>query len=85
MRGGPSLCFGNRYVKRGERKILKQDMKNFYGWSMSNCLPTGEFHAIEITKRNQRRIYKIFLLIPDKINCGYLLECDLEFPSIQHR
>ena len=35
MRGGPSFCMGNRYVKRGERKIVYEDMNNLYGWSMS--------------------------------------------------
>ena len=35
MRGGPSACMGNRYVKRGERKIVYEDMTIFYGWSMS--------------------------------------------------
>ena len=28
MRGGPSACMGNRYVKRGERKIVYEDMTN---------------------------------------------------------
>ena len=35
MRGGPSSCMGNRYVRRGERKIVYEDMNNLYGWSMS--------------------------------------------------
>ena len=28
MRGGPSACMGNRFVKRGERKIVYEDMTN---------------------------------------------------------
>ena len=28
MRGGPSSCMGNRYVMRGERKIVYEDMNN---------------------------------------------------------
>ena len=28
MRGGPSACMGNRYVKRGERNIVYEDMTN---------------------------------------------------------
>ena len=28
MKGGPSSCMGNRYVKRGERKIVYEDMNN---------------------------------------------------------
>ena len=35
MRGGPSSCLGNRYVKRGARKIVYEDVNNLYGWSMS--------------------------------------------------
>ena len=35
MRGGPSSFMGNRYVKRGERKIVYEDMNNLYGWNMS--------------------------------------------------
>ena len=31
MRGGPSACMGNRYVKRGERKIVYEDVNNLYG------------------------------------------------------
>ena len=31
MRGGPSSCMGNRYVKRGERKIVFEDINNLYG------------------------------------------------------
>ena len=43
MRGGPSACMGNRYVKRGERKIVYEDMTIFYGWSMPQYLPFGDF------------------------------------------
>ena len=28
MRGGPCACMGNHYVKRGERKIVYEDMNN---------------------------------------------------------
>ena len=43
MRGGSKACMGNRYVKRGERKIVNEDMTNLYCWSMSQSLPTGDF------------------------------------------
>ena len=49
MRGGPSNCMGNCHVKRGEIKILYEDMNNPYGWSMSQYLPTRDFHAIDLT------------------------------------
>ena len=31
MRGGPSSCMGNRYVKRGDGKIVYEDIYNLYG------------------------------------------------------
>ena len=80
MRGGPSACMGNRYVKRGERKILYEDMNNLYGWSMSQYLPTGGFREIEVTRSSLRRI----LRTPDNDEHGFLLECDLEYPSSIH-
>ena len=49
MRGGSSSCMANRYVKRGERKIGYEEMKNLYGWSMSQYLTTGDFRKIKVT------------------------------------
>ena len=49
MRGGPRSCMGNRYLKRGE-KIVYEKMKNLFGWSMLQYLPTREFR-----KNNFRR------------------------------
>ena len=48
MRGGPSSCMGNRYVKRGDRKIVYEDMNILYGWSMSQDLPTGIFVKLKL-------------------------------------
>ena len=61
MRGGPSACMGNRYVKGGENKILYEDLNNLYGWSMSQYLPTGDFHEIKVTRSS----VKSFLRTPD--------------------
>ena len=80
MRGGPSSCMGNRYVKRGERKIVYEDMNNLYGWSMSQYLPTGDFYEIEVT----RSTLKTILRTPDNDEHGFLIECDLEYPSSIH-
>ena len=77
MRGGPSACMGNRYVKRGERKILYEDLNNLYGWSMSQYLPTGNFREIKVTKS----CLKSILRTPDNDEHGFLLDCDLEYPS----
>ena len=80
MRGGPSSCMGSRYVKRGDRKIVCEDMNNLYGWSMSQKLPTGDFREIEVTRSSLKRI----LRTPDNDEHGFLIECDLEYPSSIH-
>ena len=49
MRGGPSSCMGNRYVKRGERKLVYEEMNNLFGWSMSQYLPTGGLREVRVT------------------------------------
>ena len=48
---------------------------------MSQNLPTGVFQPIRFTKKNETSLLKSFLNTPDQIKCGYLLECDLEYPS----
>ena len=74
MRGGPSSCMGNGYVKRGERKIIYEDMNNLYGWSMSQYLPTGAFREIKVTRSSLKTI----LRTPDNEEHGFSMECDLE-------
>ena len=80
MRGGPSSCMGNRYVKRGERKIVYEDMNNRYGWSMSQYLRTGDFREIKATRSSLKTI----LRTPDNDDHGFLIECNLEDPSSIH-
>ena len=80
MKGGPSSCMGNRYVKRGERKIVYEDMNHLCGWSMSQNLPTGDFHEIKVTRSSLEKI----LRTPDNDEHGFLIECDLEYPSSIH-
>ena len=80
MRGGPSACIGNRHVRRGERRIVYEDLNNLYGWSMSQYLPTGDFHEIKVTKSNLKTI----LRTPDNDEHGFLIECDLEYPNSIH-
>ena len=58
---------GNRHVKRGERKIVYEDMNNLYGWSKSQYLPTGDFHEIEVTRNSVKRI----LRTPDNDEHGF--------------
>ena len=80
MRGGPCSCMGNRYVKRGERTIVYEDTNNLYGWSMSQYLPTGDFCEIKVS----RSTVKTILRTPDNDEHGFLIECDLEYPSNIH-
>ena len=81
MRGGPSACMGKRYVRRGDRKIVYEDMTNLYGWSLSQFLPTGDFREIQVTRSSLKTI----LRTPDNYEHGFLIECDLEYPSIIHK
>ena len=81
MKGGPSSCMGNRYVKRGERKIVYDDMTNLYGWSMSQYLPAGDFREIKVTRTSVKTI----LRTPDNNEHGFLIECDLEYPNTLHK
>ena len=80
MRVGTSSCIGNRYVKRGGRKIVYEDMNNLFGWSMSQYLPTGDFREIEVTRSSVKTILRTL----DNDEHGFLIECDLEYPSSIH-
>ena len=80
MRGGPSSCMGNRYVERGDRKIVYEDMNNLYGWSMFKYLPTGDFRELKVT----RKCLKTMLRTPDNDEHGFSIEGDLEYPSSIH-
>ena len=80
MRGGPSSCMGSRCVKRGERKIVYENMNNLHGWTMSQYLPTGEYREIKVTRSSAKTI----LRTPDNDEHGFLIECDLEYPNSIH-
>ena len=80
MRGGPSSCMGNRYLKRGESKIVYEDMNNLYGWIKFQLLPTGDFREVKVTRINLKTI----LRTPDNDEHGLLIECELEYPSSIH-
>ena len=66
-RGGPSSCMGNRYVERGERKIVYKDLNNLFGWSMSQYLPSRGFREIEVTRSSLKAI----LRTPDNDEYGF--------------
>ena len=48
MRGGLSSCMDNRYVKRGERKIVYEDMNNLFGWSSHNIYQLQIFKNLKL-------------------------------------
>ena len=48
---------------------------------MSQFLPTGGFHEIELTKKNGKNVSKKIVRTPDKIKGGFFLEYNLEQPS----
>ena len=80
MRGGPSSCMGNRYVKRRKRKTVYEDMNNLYGWSRSQYPPTGDLREIKVTRNSLNTI----LRTPDIEEHGFSIECDFEYPSSIH-
>ena len=80
IRGGPSSCMANRYVKRGERKIVYEKKNNLYGWNMSQYLPIADFREFKVTRSNLKTV----LRIPYKDKHGFLIECDLEYLSSIH-
>ena len=80
MRGGPSSCMFNRYVKRGERKIVYENMNNLFGWSTSQYSPNGNFCEINVTRSSLQTI----LGTPDNDDFDFLINCDLEYPFSIH-
>ena len=80
MRGGPRLCMGNRCVKKGERKLVYEDMDQLYGWSVSRYLPTGDFYEVKVTRISLKTISRT----PDDDEHGFFKGCDLEYPSSIH-
>ena len=82
MRGGPTSCMGTLYVKRRQRKIVYEDLTNLYIWSMSQYLPTGDFHELNLS--NKIGLLKSILRTPDNYRHGFLTDFDLEYPSSIH-
>ena len=55
-------------------------MSILYGWSVSHYLPTDDFSEVKVTRSRLKTI----LRTPDKCEKGFLVECDLEYPSSIH-
>ena len=59
-------------------------MTNFYGTSMYQNLPTGNFDEVEVTETIKHNLLKSISDTNDYHNHGYLIECDLEYPPKIH-
>ena len=76
----------NKYMKeynleKPSKYIHYLDSNNLYGWSMSQCLPTGGFKWL-----TPKQIDKIMskTLLPDNEK-GYIFEVDLDYPEDLHK
>ena len=74
---------GSEYDKSKPTKYLQYlDANNLYGWVMSQPLPTGEFHWVELKKDwSPKTIIKELAV---KKNHGNLLEVDVTYPRKLH-
>ena len=91
MRGGVSYIanrYGkanNKYMKEYNKKatskyIMYLDANNFYGWAMSQYLPTGGFRWL-----TEKEINKIDLAkYKEDGKKGVILEVDLKYPQELH-
>jgi len=60
--------------------LLYVDANNLYGWAMSQKLPTGNFNFLTEEEGKKFDVLKI----SDDSETGYIIECDLEYPSELH-
>ena len=59
--------------------ITYLDKNNLYGWTMSECLPYGEFEWLKNVDR-----FNVNYSINEKSEIGYFPEVDLEYPDELH-
>lgn len=93
MRGGMSVI-SNRYARANNQYLHPEDYSssepksyicyldanNLYGWAMSQPLPIGGFRFL-----SDAEVASIdFAAVPDDAEIGYILECDLLYPSELH-
>ena len=53
----------------------------YYGWAMSQPLPTSEFRWIKCNNWDPKRLVEMFA---NEKNYGYLLEVDVSYPKELH-
>ena len=74
---------GSKYDESKPTKYLQYlDANNLYGWAMSQPLPTGGFHWVELRKDRSLKIIVEELVV--KKDYGYLLEIDVAYPKELH-
>ena len=74
---------GSEYDKSKPTKYLQYlDANDLYGWAMSQPLPTGGFHWVELRKDWSPKTIVEELVA--KKDCGYLLEVDVAYPRELH-
>ena len=72
-------CMGSEYDKNKPTKYLQYlDANSLYGWVMSQPLPTGEFHWVEL--REDWSPKTIIEELAAKKDRGYFLEVDVAYP-----
>ena len=82
MRVGPASVMGNRYVRRNDtRKVYFSDIKNLYGTSICQFLPTRKFAEIEFTERIGNGLLKLLSHAKDNSKNGSYMECNLGNPQ----
>lgn len=79
LRGGISMI-SNRFSRANNPYVMYLDANNFYGWAMSQPLPTGEFDWLTEEEISNLDITQI----SDDSEEGYILEVDLEYPKALH-
>ena len=61
--------------------IMYWDANNLYGWAMSQHLPFDEFHWMDEADYKDME----WRNVPDDGPFGFIVECDLDYPSSVHR
>ena len=70
----------NYDVDKPTTYVTYLDCNNLYGTSMSESLPTGNFHWLTQSEIDHLRVEDI----ADDSSEGYILECDLGYPGYLH-
>ena len=89
IRGGVSMIT-HRFAQANNREMREYDpnlpssylqyydCNNLYGYAMSQALPVGEFRWVDKDEHID------FSTLDDDSDLGYLIKCDLEYPSSLH-